>query len=320
MASDEKQAHKWLRAFKAQLPVTESAMSQALSKMFHWAEDILNGQRDIEDERVDVIDATILAAIAEGAVIDGDLRRAIEDLLGQTLWYAGANAATREQLLERALRRAQYVVGRVGFDKWSMTFYRSGLPVRSCLALRDVLTPSAASIYSVVVDTDGDHDGVLLWLASKIAPVVSELAHWRDVAASDLEGALRMWLSGERDENIEANFNAAWDAIRPSDLDTLVPWILTSAIDVITTELGKSDFREIAHWRLAPVRLRYGVPRSGMCELVRDGFDRDDAIAIANEFQQASPEIQVWGLRQFAEQWRREREAGLDIDEGDEPF
>jgi hypothetical protein len=57
-----------------------------------------------------------------------------------------------------------------------------------------------------------------------------------------------------------------------------------------------------------------------MCELVRDGFDRDDAIAIANEFQRASPQVQVWGLRPFAEQWRREREAGLDVDDSDEPF
>ena len=181
--------------------------------------------------------------------------------------------------------------------------------------------PAAASVYSKVIDVDGDHDGVLLWLASKISPVVADLAHWRDPAASDLEGALRMWLSGEPEESIEANFNAAWKAIRPNDLETLVPWILTAAIDVITTELGVSAFREIAHWRLAPVRLRYGVPRSEMCELVRDGFDRDDAIAVADEFQQASPGVQfMMGLREFGERWRREREAGLDVDEAEEPF
>jgi len=130
MASGVQQANKWLRAFKAQLPVTRSALSQALNAMFLWAEDILNGQDDIDDPCLDVVDGTILAAIAEGAVIDGDLRRAIEDLLGRTLWYAGANAATREQVLERATQRAQYVVGRVGFDSGRRRFiapvFRSG--------------------------------------------------------------------------------------------------------------------------------------------------------------------------------------------------
>jgi hypothetical protein len=135
MAGDETQASKWLRAFTTQLPATRSALTDALQAMFNWGQDALAGHREIEDQRIGVVDATILAAIAEGAVIDGDLRHSVEDVLGRTLWYAGANAVTREKLLERAALRAGYVVRRVGFDAWSTAFYRSGLPLGSCLGL-----------------------------------------------------------------------------------------------------------------------------------------------------------------------------------------
>jgi len=90
---------------------------------------------------------------------------------------------------------------------------------------------------------------------------------------------LDTWLPAASEEDIKARFAAVWKAIRPNDLDTLTPWVLTAAIDFITTETGALNFRELAHRRLAPVRLRYGVPQADMCELVRDGFDRDDAVA-----------------------------------------
>src|SRR5262249_9087239 len=108
MTDAEVQADKWLRAFTTQLPATRSALTDALGAMFTWGQDALAGQREIDDERIAVIDATILAAIAEGAVIDGDLRHAVENVLGRTLWYAGANAVTREKLMERATRRTEY--------------------------------------------------------------------------------------------------------------------------------------------------------------------------------------------------------------------
>lgn len=52
--------------------------------------------------------------------------------------------------------------------------------------------------------------------------------------------------------------------------------VFTAGIDIVATETGASEFRELAHRRLAPIRLRCGVPNVGTCELVRDGFDRDD--------------------------------------------
>jgi hypothetical protein len=320
MSSDETQATKWLRAFTAELPATRSALTEALQAMFNWGQDALSGQYDTGDERLAVVDATILAAVAEGAIIDGDIRHAVEDILGRTLWYVGANAVTREKLLERATRRAAYVARRVAFDTWSQAFYRSGLPLKSCLALRDALAPNTDFIYDEVTDPHSDHDAVLFWLAAHMAPAVTELEHWRGIPVTELEGALRMRLFAHPEERIESQYPAAWKAVRPNDLETLIPWVLTAVIDFIATETEAPGVRELAHRRLVPVRLRYGVPRGDMCELVRAGFDRDDTVAAAEDFEYAPPAVQADGLRAYAGQWRQEREAAVRAAADEPPF
>ncbi len=319
MAANENKAGEWLDAFNKQLPPTKSALTRALRKMFNWAQDVLSGQENRDDELLAVVDSTLLAAIAEGAVIDGDLRRALEELLGQTYWYAGASTIEREKLLERAVQRAQFIASRVGTDQWSKTFYRSGLPLKSGLALRDALVPHAGYLYSEVFDPDGDHDELLLWLAAEVTPVTAELTHLGTVPAHDLKGALSMWLSGHLEGDISARCQEAWNAIKPEDLDTLLPWLLTASIDIVATETASLDFRELAYRRLAPERIRYGVPRTEMCELVRDGFDRDDAIAIDTEFEQAPMSVQMMGLREYGQQKKREREAALREEYEEEP-
>jgi superfamily II DNA/RNA helicase len=320
MSEDGTQAAKWLRAFSAELPVTHSALSDALQAMFNWGQDVLSGQEPSDDKRLAVVDATILAAIAEGAIVDGDLRHAIEDVLGRTLWYAGANAVTREQLLQRATYRAACVRRRIALDEWSKAFYRSGLPLNCCLALREALAPHVGSIYNEVIDPEGDHDNVLLWLAVRIAPKMGELGHWQEAPAEELYRALHMWLMGESEEDIESRYAVAWKAVRPTDLETLIPWVLTAVIDFVATETEVPVFRELAHRRVVPVRLRYGVPEADMCELVRDGFDRDDAITVAEEFKSASLDAQMAGLKSYAQRWKREREAALLAADGEPPF
>ncbi len=52
---------------------------------------------------------------------------------------------------------------------------------------------------------------------------------------------------------------------------------------------------------------------------MRDGFDRDDAITITDEFQKASLFVQYMGLREYGQQKKREREAAL-LAEEEEPF
>ena len=245
MTDEKKQANKWLRAFSAELPATQSALTAALQAMFTWGADVLAGHDDIDDARLAVVDATILAAIAEGAVIDGDLRHSVEDVLGRTLWYAGASAVAREKLLERATYRAIHVVSRVAADNWSRTFYRSGLPLNSCIALRDALAPNVESIYDQVTNPYAGHDDLLLWLAVHMAPAVAELEHWRDIPSAELHGVLAMWLSAQSEERIAERLASAWKSIRPNDLETLIPWVLTAAIDFITIETTALKFPEL---------------------------------------------------------------------------
>jgi hypothetical protein len=320
MSGDEKQAAKWLRAFTAELPPTHSALTDALQAMFNWGQDVLSVREATDDERLAVVDAAILAAIAEGAVVDGDLRQAVEDILGRTLWYAGANDITRERLLQRATFRAAYVASWVAHDAWSNAFYRSGLPLTSCLALRDALGENISSIYNEVINPDGNHDNVLLWLAVRMAPRVRELGRWQETPADELYGALLMWLMGESEEAIESRFATAWNTVRPNDLETLIPWVLTAIIDFTATATGEPVFRELAHRRVAPVRLRYGVPQADMCELVRDGFDRDEAVAVAKDFEYAPPEARMAGLKSYAQEWKREREAAVLAADDQPPF
>ena len=90
------------------------------------------------------VDAVILEAIAEGATVDGELRQDLEALLARTLWYQGAHTALRDFVLTRAAQRAERLRGAVQPGPWASAFYRTGLPVRSCLALRDALSGHTA--------------------------------------------------------------------------------------------------------------------------------------------------------------------------------
>jgi len=68
------------------------------------------------------------------------------------------------------------------------------------------------------------------------------------------------------------------------------------------------------------VCLRYGVPEADMCELVRDGFDRDDALTVAEEFNYAPLGARMAGLKPYAERWKRERETAVLAADDEPPF
>jgi hypothetical protein len=142
--------------------------------------DLLEVDRDTNQVVAD-LDAIILAAAVEGAVIDGDLRRSLEELLGRTLWWAGTTGATRDAILTQATQRATHVARIVGGDPWRTAFYRAALPLASSLKLRDALAPHVRQLAEALRSPDGDHDENLLWLASAAAPAAPELASWRDL-------------------------------------------------------------------------------------------------------------------------------------------
>ncbi|MGH2392344.1 MAG: DEAD/DEAH box helicase, partial [Candidatus Limnocylindria bacterium] len=75
MLGDQPKVAKWLKAFRSTLPPAPSALERALNRVRRYARqiDVLEADRD-DDGVVAELDAVILAAIVEGAVVDGDLR------------------------------------------------------------------------------------------------------------------------------------------------------------------------------------------------------------------------------------------------------
>jgi len=53
------------------------------------------------------------------------------------------------------------------------------------------------------------------------------------------------------------------------------------------------------------------VPEADGCELVRDGFDRDEVVAVAEDFKCAPLGTRMAGLKPYAQRWKREREAAV---------
>lgn len=279
MAKDQKKAQRWLTAFRSALPPTTSALTDALNHLQALAQsnDLIDPLAVDENGTLASIDAVILAAIAEGAVADGDLRQALEDLLGRTLWYVGTDAARRDYILTAAVRRANFVVSAMGGDMWQRAIYRTGLPVASAFAVREALAPHLAALTASVerdpTDPAADYDSWLVWLACFIAPSAEELHAWKDYSEANLRDAVSRWLRGEPVDQIEAIHGGLWDVVEPA-LETLVPWVVTAAIEFLATATGRPELRELAHRRLAVSRLRYGVPDQDLCDVVRGGADR----------------------------------------------
>jgi hypothetical protein len=92
------------------------------------------------------------------------------------LWYAGAHPALRDFVLTRAAQRAEPLRGAIPPGPWASAFYRTGLPVRSCLALRDALAGHTTELAGHLQDPAGDHNELLLALATRIAPAAPRAA------------------------------------------------------------------------------------------------------------------------------------------------
>jgi hypothetical protein len=76
---------------------------------------------------------------------------------------------------------------------------------------------------------------------------------------------------------------------------------------------GVPEPAEVLHAaiRFCSGKASHGVPQADMCELVRDGLDRDHAAAAAEDFKYAPSGAQMAGLRANGERWEAEREAAL---------
>jgi hypothetical protein len=284
MCSEEKHAKTWLQAFRAKLPMTTSALTGALEWLIRNANDekLLVVGAD-EPDQVASLDALILAGTAEGGVIDGDLRARLEEVLGRTLWATGMQANRREFLLDRAEERAGRVRKAIGPDAWTRAFYRVGLPLKTCLMLRDAVKPHGVDVAAKVDAFDSDLDGLLVGLATIVAPAAPQLEGWADLPEADLRKVLQLWLEGEPVEGIDSAFPEVWDVIE-GHLDSLLPWVLTAIIEFVATDLGRPELRDLAHVRMTPARLRYGVPSTDLCDYVKAGFDRSTVTGYQRDY------------------------------------
>ena len=282
MTFDHKQARKWRKAFRAELPATETALTSAMKELQTRQPDSLSGPAK------EALDALTIEALAEAAVADGDLRLALEAALEQTVWSSTSPPPARERALGRATDYARRVAAIVPDDQQRNAFYRSGLKLESCLALRDALADNLDAVTAQLYDPTSSEDALdklLHWLIALLVATLNELDTLRAVARDDLEGALTLWMLGASEADIAAAHPDAWEALTPRHLETLLPWALTGAFEVIAALAGDLDLRERAHRRLKPVRIRDGVPDAELCDLVRGGADRTTVARIAAEIQ-----------------------------------
>lgn len=282
MTDGHKQARKWRAAFRSGLPPTQTALTAAMEELLKRDPARLPG------DAKKALDAVTIEALAEAAVVDGDLRRALETALDQTVWSSTSPPTVKERGLGRAADYVRTVAARVDDPGQRQAFYRAGLALDSCLALRDALAAEVGNIIGPLYDStldEGDTDELMHKLVALLVQTLHELDALRAVEAADLEGALRMWVAAEAEEAIEAAHPDAWAALTPNHLETLLPWALTGAFEIIAALAGDLDLRERAHRRLRPVRIRDGVPDPELCELVRGGADRVMVARIAREIE-----------------------------------
>ena len=280
MVQAEKDVAKWLKAFRSELPPTRSALHAALAHLRSIPDHLQLAQ---PDSMLAAVDALILEAAAEGATTEGELRQQLEELLGRTLWHAGTRAALRDIVLQRATQRAEAVQRAVGGDIWKAAFYRTGLPLASCLALRDALADDADRIAALLADAWADHDEVLVWLASHVAPYAPELSQWAALDGAELRDVLSAWLAGVPADTITQAHSEAWATVWEG-FETLLPWILTAIVEFVLVQSGTAGIRDAAHARLGISRLRYGVPHAALCDLVRHGADRVQVSRLAEDY------------------------------------
>ena len=143
------------------------------------------------------------------------------------------------------------------------------------------------------------------WLIEILVKSLEELSALQTVEPQELRGALTKWMQGASESDIEEVHPDAWEALTPRQLETMIPWALTGAFEVIAALAGRPQLRETAHERLDPVRIRDGIPDSALSELVREGADRVRVSRIAAEHSE--PTANHWFVQQSVRDFVKER-------------
>jgi hypothetical protein len=95
-------------------------------------------------------------------------------------------------------------------------------------------------------------------------------------------------MDGAPVEQIAAAHPDGWGAVA-EDLDSLLPWVLTAAVEFLLVDTGLTGMRDVAHARLGISRVRSGVPVLECCDLVRRGADRVQVAELVAGYRDLDP-------------------------------
>jgi len=172
--------------------------------------------------------------------------------------------------------------------------YRSGLRLHGSLQLRTALIQYIDDISNILHAAPSDpvqNDALLLRIVRSCVATVDELEKLRGLDAEKVSAALEAWIAGDSEPDIIERFPDVWEKLAPGDLDTLLPWAVTGALEIAAALADDAALRDAGHERLAPSRIRYGTFDASLCQLIRDGRDRILVSALAREYLHATARI-----------------------------
>lgn len=277
-------ARHMLAAFRAQLPPTKSQLAQVAYRL----------RRQADQADLGPLEGFLLAAIAEAALEDGDLRNALEQILGRSLFFASLNDVDRDAIIAAAERRAR-TIRSTHPTPWLTVVYRTGLPHTTCTMIRNrleqtKLAPLLATLPQLFLPSSLSSDDALRRILSDIVLDTPELRWPTDIDTSQAPAVIEAWLAGlpsdrvvEDTDTSSVIIERAFDALSQHG-----PWLVGAAIEVVgyLSGLDHKD-RAALHEALELDRLRTGTNSLPAAYLVTaEAFDRHDASTLWSTYMQ----------------------------------
>lgn len=279
-------ANAMLRLFRSELPPTASQLGSVLNHLTRLVKDIDLG----------TLEPFLLAAIAEAAITDGELRIALEKILGRSLYFAALNDIRKDALFDAIEIRAKFI--RNSFSsQWLQVVYCTGLPLSTCNIIRDRLNSIDLDLRLILADE------FLLFERSVVKPdqVIKTLLYavcidtpelnWPDNVEKNLvEDIAEGWLNGTPAHVVannlfilEIDVQKVFNAISGNG-----PWLIGAIVGIVGY-LKNFDYRDQArlHSNLELDRLRFGTNSLEAAELVKNGSDRSEASTLWQAYHQS---------------------------------
>lgn len=300
-APDESKARKKLTVFRTQLPPTRSQLDAAITLLQARADDAALGE----------LEGFLLAAIAEAALTDGDLRLALEEVLGRSLYFAALNDIAKDKILDAAERRATTI--RTGYpSEWLRVVYRTGLPAASCAVIRDSLNTIDLAQFTILGTVDSlvsptlSSSDALKMLLREVLIDVPELRWPAEIDPSGAGAIIEAWLSGDEADKVSETTGETVVRIQHAfnALSGMGPWLIGATVEVIGYLTGLNHTSNARmHGALELDRLRSGTNSTGAARIAALGADRHEASKLWTAYRDAGAagEFESWVENKRAE-------------------